>query len=233
MNSKKATLSALCLACWFSMHSQATIIYFDVANYRSISDSPFASLNEFYLEDFEDGLLNTPHVSSDSGFVLTFGDIRSIDGDDGIIDGNSSSFGAFASQRPTAPLQIFDFTPDDLGRYPTFVGIVATKEPALVSMIDGFDAVSGLGQNLPAAQPFDVSDLVSSSTEFRNVQDAHFVGLYWSEGISRFGVYSALQVDHLQYSYATIPEPAPVALISLALAGAILRRRHARNPLCP
>ena len=206
--------------------ASATVTYFEIPNYRSVEDSPFRDIAEFYLEDFEDGMLNTPNVSSPTGFVFTVGDVRSVDGDDGVIDGISNGFGALRSTEPVTPFHLFAFTPDALGRYPNFVGVVVTHEPNLSSATDSYSALSGLGSNLPGSRGFAVDDLVAVTNEFGNVAPARFVGLYWSEGISLFGVSRALQLDHLQYSYAAIPEPAPVAQISLAIIGAILRRRR-------
>ena len=208
--------------------AQAVLFFFDVPGYRGVGDSAFAGLDEFYLEDFEDGLLNTPNVSAPDGFVKTTGDVRSVDGDDGVIDGISKSFGAFASNLPIPAFHIFNFVPDEFGRYPNFVGIAVTHEFNLRNPIDSFSAISGSGGNLPNSQDFLVADLVGASGDLGNVEHAPFVGLYWSEGISRFAVSRALQVDHLQYSYA-VPEPG-VALFGAWFVLYWFRRRKRTMP---
>lgn len=202
-----------------------SIIYFEVPDYRSIADSPFAHLDEFYLEDFEDGILNTPNVVAEDGVVFTIGDVRSVDGDDGVIDGFSNGLGAFVSLRPVAPRHFFEFTPDESGRFPTFGGVVVTSELELNVAVDTYSALSGTGENLPRSRGFSVEDLSGSAFEFGIVEHAKFVGLYWSEGISAFGVSRALQLDHLQYSYA-VPEPGGILLVGLAALAALLRRRR-------
>jgi len=214
-------LVALCL----KGNAFAVITFFEVTEYRSIADSPFAHLAEFYLEDFEDGALNTPNVMAKEGAVFTIGDVRSVDGDDGVIDGVSNGLGAFVSLRTNVPRHFFEFTPDESGRFPTFVGVVVTSEPSLTLAVDTYSALSSTGGNLPRAQGFLVEDLAAVAFEVGNVEHSRFIGLYWSEGISAFGVSRALQLDHLQYSYA-VPEPSGSLLVGTTALGMLLRRRR-------
>ena len=62
--------------------------------YSSFADSPFAggSFSWFYVEDFEDGLINTPGVSVSplTSAMAVGGYTDSVDGDDGVIDGSGS-----------------------------------------------------------------------------------------------------------------------------------------------
>ncbi len=51
----------------------------------SAADSPFDLSSNFYLEDFEDGALNTPGVSGNVKVQSGFVDIDSVDADDGVI----------------------------------------------------------------------------------------------------------------------------------------------------
>lgn len=209
----------------FNGSALGAFMFFETSNYRSIADSPFAHLDDLFFEDFEDGTLDTPNVVARDGVVLTMGDVRSVDGDDGTIDGISNGLGAFVSLRPVAPFHLFEFTPDEFGRFPTFVGIVVTREFELSLATDTYSALSGSGANLPRSRGFFVDDLVSVSNEVGNVEHARFIGLYWSEGISVFGVTRAAQLDHLQYSYA-VPEPGAILLVCLAALAALLHRRR-------
>ena len=155
------------------------------------------------------------------------GDIRSVDGDDGIIDGISNSAGILGSLRPITPFHFFEFVPDDRGRYPTHVGIVITRELDLRLAVDGFSALSGSGANLPSgAQRVEVDDLVAVTNDVGNVEHSRFIGLSWSEGISAFGISHAVQLDHFQLSYAPVPEPSTALLLAAGLFGCILRRRR-------
>ena len=172
----------------------AALTFHDVPDYRSENDSPFIGLEEFFLEDFEDGSLDLPNVIAAESYLPVGtdpfgGDIRSVDGDDGIIDGISNSAGILGSLRPITPFHFFEFVPDDRGRYPTHVGIVITRELDLRLAVDGFSALSGSGANLPSgAQRVEVDDLVAVTNDVGNVEHSRFIGLSWSEGISAFGI---------------------------------------------
>lgn len=209
----------------------AALTFYDVPDYRSVADSPFVDLDEFFLEDFEDGSFDLPNVIAAESYLPVGtdpfgGDIRSVDGDDGVIDGISNSAGILGSLRPIAPFHFFEFTPDEQGRYPTHVGLVVTRELDLRRAVDTFSARSGLGENLPRSQGFFVDDLVAVTNEIGNVEHSRFIGLSWSDGISAFGVSLAVQLDHFQTSYAPVPEPNTAVLVVAGLLGCILRRRR-------
>ena len=65
--------------------------------YLQFNDSPYANIDfsagYFYLEDFEDGVLEYPGASANRGdfATISFGPLShdSVDADDGLIDGNS------------------------------------------------------------------------------------------------------------------------------------------------
>ncbi len=77
--------------------------------YLQTSDSPWLSQigsANFYLEDFEDGLLNTPGVSATGANVIGPGGLTdSVDGDDGNVDGSGSTGRSFSGPRaqPESP----------------------------------------------------------------------------------------------------------------------------------
>ncbi|MEK6701432.1 MAG: hypothetical protein AABZ53_04155 [Planctomycetota bacterium] len=102
-------------------------------HYFSFTDSPFAAppFEFLHLENFEDGLLDTPGVTNVGGIVLRRSDefSDSVDADDGVIDGNGNTGGAVTGAFYSAGLATlrFNFNPAALGgRLPTHVGLVMT-----------------------------------------------------------------------------------------------------------
>ena len=218
------TILACLLSCSLSSSCLSSIIYFNASNYRSVADSPFLGFKEFYLEDFEDGMFNMPNVTSQSGFVLTGVSVRSVDDDDGVIDGISNGFGSFASSEPIAPFHFFRFTPDQFGRFPTFVGAVITLESGTGFSTDTFGGRTGGGTVIPSGG-IDVSDLVAVAGDAGNVAHSVFVGIFSTDGISTFGISRASQIDHFQFSYA-VPEANTTLLCCVALFIGFGRRRR-------
>ena len=212
----------------------ATLI-FEPSLYFSEQDSPFyegIQNGTIYLEDFEDQALNMPFVSVTPNFNtfgttgrafnpnVSAGNIRGVDGDDGLIDGETFAgdswftvfrFGGGADDRHS-----FDFAPDSEGRYPTYVGLVVTE-------VDEFDTTVDFSSRDPFNVP--IPDLVEGfdpnewtvpvDTLIGSPLRQRFIGFHSSDGISRFIVNNARQIDHLQYGYA-IPEPSSGALFLLA-----------------
>ena len=176
------------------------------ASYRSASDSPFIGLalggGAFFLENFEDGLLNTPGVVAVGGVVLVrddqFGD--SVDGDDGVIDnsGNSGGLrtGAYYSNG-LATLR-FEFDAAALGgRLPTHAGLVATDCSTSSAMtLTAYRA----GVVLGSVSGFQVSERINLCAEDR------FYGYIDLGGIDAIEMTAATDrdwaMDHLQYGRA-------------------------------
>lgn len=193
--------------------------------YLSEEDSPFIEgIREgtIYLEDFEDQALNTPFVREPAGltyFGTTYreripnvphGVVWSVDGDDGLIDGNGFSGDtwittSFASQSVAGRMR-FEFVPDLLGRYPTFVGIVITRVEDVDIDVDMgfFDAT---GRSVYNDAEFDPKDWNPPGGAGGGDPRTHrFVGVFHEEGIATLAIDNVWQVDHLHYGYA-IPEP--------------------------
>lgn len=110
--------------------------------YLSIADSPWVNsgLPNFSLDDFEDGLANTPNISySGSGTLMIPSAVTdSVDGDDGTFDGfGNDGFAIAASQL------IFQILPVQNGTYPTHVGFALTDVGGVVGggPIQGFSEV--------------------------------------------------------------------------------------------
>jgi hypothetical protein len=211
--------------------------------YMSFSDSPFngESFSWFYLEDFEDGLLNTPGVTvSPSTVAIAVGGYTdSVDGDDGFVDGSGSNGHSFWGNF-TSALFAFDFSVAELGTLPTHVGLVWTDVGNVVSGSYGFTGVSfeafdENGVTLGVTGPFMLGDgAISGQTA-----EDRFFGAINSGGISRVEIRSPAttdwEVDHLQYGFAAeraldanpVPEPATCGLLAtgLGLVVRTLRRK--------
>ena len=223
---------------------QGASVVFEPSLYFSEQDSPFyegIQNGTIYLEDFEDQALNTPFVSVTPS-LLTFGttgralnpnvsdgNIRGVDGDDGLIDGltfaGDSWFTAFRFGGGADDRHSFDFTPDAQGRYPTYVGLVVTEVDEFGNTVD----IGALGlDGLPIGallEQFDPNEwTVPVDTPIGSPLRQRFIGLHSTEGISRLFISNARQVDHLQYGYS-IPEPS-IAVFLLAGLGLLRHRRR-------
>jgi hypothetical protein len=186
--------------------------------YAQRSDSPWAAgirQGSIYVEDFEDGLVNTPGLSMALGIM---GSGFSVDEDDGIL-GNDGDLGrVYYGGFNTGGAVRAEFTADTEGRYPTYAGWV-------MDTLDQSDAT------FAAYDPS--GNLLASYNYILQWGEFQFVGVYAPQGIraiqSNFN--ERLFVDHVQYGYA-IPEPGTALLTATAaLAAASRRRRTPARPL--
>jgi len=219
--------------------------FYGPAPYLSQADSPFnlSGLGTtFFLEDFEDGLINTPGLSVFNAEILLPGEFTdSVDLDDGMIDGSGSAgyslihAGPFINRPVFVRIMSFNFDKDDLGFLPTAFGFVWTdgaSHSAEVGIrtwnVDGEivihsflpELVNGIGDD----------DFDGGTTEDR------FFGIRRDDGIMLADVVSVsedsslpFEIDHVQYGLF-IPEPTMLALVcvlitSLALARNVAFRR--------
>jgi ELWxxDGT repeat protein len=176
--------------------------------YLSAADSPFDQSKlgtDYWLEDFEDGKLNTPGVSADYGFVRSPGSLTdSVDGDDGQIDDNGLDGHSYLV-RPEMTGVTFTFDRTVLNGLPSQVGIVLTgggdDSPGV--NVDFFDAGGNLIDTTNDMTPRPVSGVTS---------DDRFIGMYHSGGISAMRISGPLgpnnagiEMDHLQYGAVVQP----------------------------
>jgi hypothetical protein len=164
--------------------------------YLSSADSPFAlSSGAFALEDFEDGLLNTPGVSSLSGYVTSTHYsgtiIDSVDSDDGVLGNNAcaSCDSYFGGNR-------FVFDAAVLGGLPTKAGLVWTDGgPNATVTFEAFDADGlTLGTVVASGQ--------GDGTYYGTSVDDRFYGVEYAGGIKEIRIShtaGGIEVDHLQY----------------------------------
>jgi len=222
---------ALCATLWLGAGS-AFATPFGPTPYLQASDSPFAAVNfaggYFYLENFEDHLLNTPGLSGGPGGVTSviFGSSLhdSVDADDGAIDGSGLAGDDWWDGGPTVS---FSFNGGILGSLPTYAGLVWTDGPAGTPVTfvafapDGVTPVCSFG-----GSGFADSNFSGGTAEDR------FFGCSDPGGISRITVTNTfgggIEIDHVQYgnprSQVVTPEPATLTLVGLG--GLLLRARR-------
>lgn len=190
--------------------------------YLSEADSPFnLSASGVYLENFEDGLLNTPGVVANMGIVIgPSSNTDSVDGDDGSIDGSGTG-GHSWWIGPSGGTYTLTFTFDDavLGGFPTQAGLVWTDDRADVS----FEAWDSDGVYLGSIGPFELGDGNGNGGTAEN----RFFGVTNADGISKIAmthVGLGMEVDHLQY---VVPAPGALLLgyLGIGFSGWKLRRR--------
>lgn len=205
-----------------------TFIFADTP-YVSSGDSPFDLFgpgSDFFLEDFEDGLLNTP------GLLGFFGEIRfpsnftdSVDADDGIIDGfglDGHNYWAFFGKDGAGPLARFEFDPELLGGLPRSVGLVWTD--GNFDALTFFEAFGPKGESLGTIGPLILGD---GGHQGATAED-RFLGVTFQGGISAIEISATLgriELDHVQYGDII---PAPGVLALLGLSGLLSRRSRRR-----
>jgi hypothetical protein len=191
--------------------------------YLSFADSPFNGLPfmSFSLEDFEDGLLNTPGVTVSGGYLTTTNPsfipyIDSVDGDDGAIDGSGLNGESWFFTTGSTGLT---FTMNPL---PTHVGIVWTDGSGTTT----FEAFGPGGASLGTIGPVAIADGTYTGT----TAEDRFFGVSDPGGIWKINIRNAragIEVDHLQYGVVPVPGAALLAALGLGAAGIKLRRRRA------
>lgn len=219
--------------------SSSAVTYYKVQNYQGRSDNPFIgnpSVATVYLEDFElqsgsgTNVLTTPNATAwNGGAVGSPGwsvreDYNSIDaeGEMGWVWGDN--VGSPEWRKSPQGLH-FDFTPDEFGRYPEYVG-------AALLGYDDFENVGGLFNSIFVYDK-DGNEITSGEWKLPRIHYTEndmeniftdFEGIYVTGGISRIQFRDFNYVDHLTYGYAPLPEPNTVSLAGLTVAGLLLRR---------
>lgn len=203
---------------------------FDDDPYISSGDSPFDLFgpdSDFFLENFEDGLLNAPGLTGFGGevrFPSAWTD--SVDADDGIIDGfglDGHNYWAFFGK--DGPIVRFEFDPKVLGGLPRSAGLVWTD--GNFDAFTFFEAFGPKGESLGTIGPLVLGD---GGHQGATAED-RFLGVTFQGGISAIEISATLgriELDHVQYG-DIVPAPGVLALLGLSglLSGRSRRRRLA------
>lgn len=175
------------------------VVTFDAVPYAGRGDSPFElDGGGFFLEDFEDGALDTPGVRAIEGHVRPPSpQTESVDDDDGARDGSGTRGHSFYSDAGSVQL-VFDASV--LGGYPTAVGLVSTggEAPLVLRWLnaDGDDLIGGTRFN-------------DSPGSCGRTDDDRFLGVVDPRGIVMVSLFrlsdqrpgpGLVEIDHLQYS---------------------------------
>lgn len=210
------------IALALSLASPARAAVIGPTPYLSVADSPFnpAAFSVFYLEDFEDGLLNTPGLSASSSCVTnTACFIGSLVDSVGNGGNETQGHSLFAGGSITL---IFDAAV--LGSLPTAAGLVWTDGANPIT----FEAFDQNGVSLGII----IDNHADNSIQGTTAED-RFYGATNSGGISRLSISdpAGIEIDHVQYGLgpltSAVPEPASWAMMWLGFAaiGWRLRRR--------
>ncbi len=182
--------------------------FFGPSPYLCIQDSPFdiSGLGRtFFLEDVEDGLVNSPGLTATGSITGPGGITDSVDCDDGIIDNNGVAGRSIFNNGSTGVVATFNA--GVLGGYPTSAGMVWTDGGQTNTVtLEAWDE-NGVSLGTIVAPNIGDGNFNSDTAEDR------FFGVYHAGGISKifmnlvpFGGGSGIEVDHIQYGFS---EPRP------------------------
>lgn len=137
--------------------------------YLSFQDNPFrtTSFQQFWLENFEDGLLNTPGARSNTGRIqFQRSTTDSVDADDGSINGFGTAGRSWHSASVHSAIR-FDFSRVN-GLLPTHVGLVWTDV--------GITTFGGTGFGRVTLQAFGPTNILLGASPTSQTGDGRITG---------------------------------------------------------
>jgi hypothetical protein len=210
-----------------SVQAQGSIL--SPSPYLSFADSPFSSLpfRYFYLEDFEDGALNTPGVTPSPGWIVASPGpyTDSVDADDGLIDNSGTNGHSYMSALTNTNLTL-TFDASALGgQLPTHVGIVWTDVGQVTFGFAGhgdviFTAFDTNGVSMGTIIATNLGNGSALGSGPGATSEDRFFGATNATGISSISISmgnsSDWEVDHLQYGAISQPaEMTPATLLRI------------------
>lgn len=203
----------VCVPLMLASTASATVVFGPTA-YLSAADSPFQNSFGWQLEDFEDGLLNLPGVTTSTGSAIgPGGNIDSVDGDSGPIDGSGSSGRSYFASNGSAGIR-FVF---GLAVLPQQVGVVWTDGAGDI-VFEAFDANDQLIATINGAHADGSFNSTTGEDRFYGVEHAAGVASIRIRNTS-----GGIEIDHLQYAF--VPAPGAAAIVGFGLLGVARRRR--------
>ncbi len=188
----------------FALPTAGTAAFQNAAQYFSAQDSPFDISGigySYVLEDFEDGVSNTPGMSADFTTIVNPSAVTdSVDGDDSVIDGAGTD--GHSIYTGTNPITSITFDSGALGGLPTIFGIVATDSLSANRRIT--ISAFGPGGQFIGQRTYEpmFSNLPGTATS-----EDRFIGLTAAGGISRIELSpGTIEYDHIQYNLPNPPE---------------------------
>ncbi|MGZ3377959.1 MAG: PEPxxWA-CTERM sorting domain-containing protein [Phenylobacterium sp.] len=194
--------------------------FFGPSPYLSAADSPFVPANygHFYLEDFEDGLLNTPGLGATGAGQFCVSNEPGCFQGSGLIDsvGNGGDPNVGHSLFDSQGKITLTFDATALGALPTAAGLVWTD--GLNPIV--FEAFDQNGVSLGTLVGNSADNSFAGGTS-----EDRFYGVTNTGGISKLIISdeSGIEIDHVQYGVAArggVPEPAAWALMLIGFVGA-------------
>jgi hypothetical protein len=177
--------------------------------YTRASDSPYFGTSEvgvvYFLEDFEDGLVNTPglSVNADPNVVVTASGptTDSVDIDDFLLDGLGTQGRSLANTATGVITLQFDNVA--LGGWPTRVGLVFTD-----GIQGGNVTLTVIGSNSSFA--FNTYVNIGDGNNNGSTAEDRFLGIELPVGVAQIQIAASggtVEIDHVQYSAVTAGIP--------------------------